>query len=146
MAWANTIRVVRDDGGSIQLGPYGHDGAGNLTTIQCATPPGQPIDRNRFRYDEVSRVAQQEFCSGQYQKYEYDAFGNLLKTRTLDPARFGFAEYRRDMPTSWSTNRLGAAAYDAAGNVSALGGVPFQWDALNLQEKRGSAIHYLCSV
>jgi RHS repeat-associated protein len=62
------------------------------------------------------------------QSYLYDAFGNQTAT-TTQPVGSGTST-TRNTPTTAGTNRLGSGVYDARGNLTALGGASYEWDAL----------------
>jgi hypothetical protein len=105
-------------------GPYGYDGAGNITAIGSA----------RFRYDAVSRLVAAQIPSGLngngvadlQSSFSYDVFGSLTNIQTATSGN-------RAVPLSGNTNRLSStiASYDKAGNATAISGSQFRFDDFN---------------
>jgi RHS repeat-associated protein len=100
-----------------QLGPYSYDGAGNVTKV----------GGENYIYDKVSRVTQGALGADR-QDYTFDGFGNLLSIATT-PA--GGGTTTRTIATVATTNRLSAAGYDAAGNLTSWGGYTYGYSAYN---------------
>jgi len=93
-------------------GAYQFDGAGNVTSIGAQT----------FTYDEGNRLVQSQADDGSgvvTQTYGYDGFGNLVSVTGPQSVR--------TFPADLATNRLAAAAYDAAGNLTSWGGFSYKW-------------------
>ena len=97
-------------------GAFSYDGGRNITAMGS----------NSFTYDEVQRLVSGS-VAGWSQDYTYDAFGNVTTKTTTDPSSqttvvtFGVDE---------ETNRLSAATYDAAGNMTHWGATSYGYGAL----------------
>jgi RHS repeat-associated protein len=100
---------------------YRYDGSGNVY---------QSFDQ-QFWYDAVGRLAK-SCVGGLRQEYVYDRWGNqtavtLYNKCTAD----GVVTGGRSTGASAASNRLTAASYDAAGNITVLGGYTYAYDGLN---------------
>jgi RHS repeat-associated protein len=95
-------------------GAYQYDGSGNIRAVGA----------DQFAYDQVGRLTQANVNSKAY-GYAYDHLGNRVRmTRPGDVA----------LPAPVlpeGSNRLRDATYDVAGNVIALAGIDYTYDALN---------------
>jgi len=98
--------------------PYAYDGAGNVGSWSA----------EEYRYDGVSRILEGRLGAGETQRYGYDPLGNLL---TLITDR-GSGPQTTVLGVDRTTNRLSAATYDAAGNLTGRGGFFYQYDALSM--------------
>ena len=95
-------------------GTYQYDGAGNIVKVGA----------DYYLYDKVSRVVVGAPRGATVnQQYAFDAFGNITQVTTNGSA-YATA-------SSASTNRLTAAVYDAAGNVTTYQGFTYAYDAFN---------------
>jgi RHS repeat-associated protein len=117
---ASITAVMPDATVGWATGPYGYDGAGNISAIGTHT----------FAYDKVSRLKTANLyleptsaVSLRTQTYTYDTFGNLQAIG---------GSSGRNTPTSSSTNRLTSGGYDAAGNLTSWNGNLYQYDPFNL--------------
>jgi RHS repeat-associated protein len=104
---------------------YQYDGSGNVWKMGTAS----------FVYDRLSRVTSGTVFPGTLgtgtahtQSYSFDLFGNIQSLTTQVGAGTPSA---RSTPTSTTTNRLNAAVYDAAGNMTAWSGNSFEYDGFN---------------
>ncbi|HKO56369.1 MAG TPA: RHS repeat-associated core domain-containing protein [Thermoanaerobaculia bacterium] len=100
-------------------GPYGYDGAGNITAI----------GNEAFVYDKIGRlkgaiVRGPDLTALQTQTFLYDDYGNLTSTSKLGQTV--------SLPANALTNRLEGIDYDAAGNVTAIGVQHYDYDALGM--------------
>ncbi|HKO54600.1 MAG TPA: RHS repeat-associated core domain-containing protein [Thermoanaerobaculia bacterium] len=100
-------------------GPYGYDGAGNITTI----------GNESFVYDKVGRlksatVRGPDLTSFQTQTFIYDEYGNLTSTSKLGQTVPLLVEA--------STNRMTTLGYDASGNVTTSGAQHYDYDGVGM--------------
>ena len=105
---------------------YEYDGSGNV----------RKIGTDAFLYDAAGRLVQSD-TNGTRRNYEYDAYGNRTRCRESEgtPAE-GDCQYGFNADPA--TNRLSGVAYDAAGNVTALGSHSYTYDAVNMQTRDAS--------
>jgi RHS repeat-associated protein len=103
-------------------GIYTYDGAGNVATMGT----------DYFLYDSLSRIVTSRLHDQPYdggtekkQSYSYDRYGNLLTVTTQVATG---TPVTRTNSTVTSTNRLSAAGYDLAGNVTAWQGGAYGYD------------------
>ena len=116
--------------GLLSLGPHGWDGSGNLISRGA----------RRFTYDGLSRLrSYEESSTTPWQKYQYDAFGNLNWIQTFDDA----ATTLRTIQISPSSNRLTMAPYDAAGNMTGYAGTTYDYDPFKLLTRKNKDVVYL---
>jgi len=84
--------------------PFAYDGAGNI----------KAMGTDSFAYDGVSRLVSAA-ALGITEDYEYDRSGNLTKVTTFpQPGKGDVVNYS----VNGGTNRLNAASYDGAGNLT----------------------------
>jgi len=111
---------VTDTAGAVSnwsTGSTAYDGTGNIvSTARDAS------NLETYRYDGLSRLTSAKRTvagAPTTQTYVYDDTGNLTSYAGVALA------------TSTATNRLNAATYDAAGNMTGWGGFTYLWDAQN---------------
>jgi RHS repeat-associated protein len=97
--------------------PYAYDDAGNIARIGT----------DSHVYDWAGRLIQSETNAVQ-RKFEYDAFGNRKSC-----LQAGGTDCQWGRQVDWTNNRLAAAAYDPAGNVTQFDGHSYTYDAFNMQ-------------
>ena len=100
-------------------GPYGYDGAGNITAIGSES----------YVYDKIGRLKTAtlrgpDLSSMQTQSFDYDPYGNLVSTSKLGQTVL--------LPTSTATNQLGTLHYDASGRVDIAGTQHYDYDAVGM--------------
>jgi len=98
-------------------GSFAYDGAGNVTSIGS----------DSFEYDTVSRLTRGSlWVNGilKQQESTFDAFGNVTSTFTTDWLLQSFG-------VTTATNRLSAAGYDSAGNMTVWGTFTYGYDKLS---------------
>jgi len=96
---------------------YAYDGSGNVKTVGDDT----------FIYDGAGRLIEAT-VRGVTRRYVYDPQGN--RTNCSEVAT---GDCQGGITTDASTNRMNQASYDAAGNVTALNGHFYAYDAVNMQ-------------
>lgn len=102
---------------------YQYDGSGNI----------RQIGSDSFVYAAVGRLVQSD-ANGIRRNYEYDAYGNRTKCRqSVGTANEG--DCQMGLTINPANNRIREATYDDAGNVTALGGHTYTYDALNMQAR-----------
>ncbi len=110
-------------------GLYLYDGAGNISAL----------GGDGFSYDGVSRLT--GAAVGDYsQTFTYDVFGNMTSYATTHPTT---GTQTVTIGIDSSTNRLTAASYDGAGNVTSWGGVVQTFGETNQIEAVGARWTYL---
>jgi YD repeat-containing protein len=123
-----SIKVVKGTTTLFDTGAYGYDGAGNVVKMGS----------DYYLYDTFGRLKEgTAFQSGssRRQTYAYDGFGNL----TCITSWVSGVGTTRTNATVASTNRLSAAAYDAAGNQTSWGTYGYTWDPMGaLKAYQGS--------
>lgn len=126
--------VNRLDGpaGTIASYLYGHDDAGNITSIHDAL---DPTFNREFGYDDLNRlvIANSGTSLWGAGSYNYDAMGNLLSS-SLGASRSAAFTYEGTTPklTGATENAATRAiTYDAAGNEQTVGGESFAYSARN---------------
>ncbi|HXG58218.1 MAG TPA: RHS repeat-associated core domain-containing protein [Thermoanaerobaculia bacterium] len=107
--------------GTLAAYQYGHDAAGNVTTLHDQLDAGWNRD---FGYDDLNRLTAADTGASLWGAgaYSYDAMGNLT-TAQLGSATTAFA-YQGTLPKLQTVTRDGVPrgiAYDAAGNETAAG-------------------------
>lgn len=116
------IFATRDaDGlGMWTTGLYRYDGSGNVWKAGSAA----------YEYDSLSRLTRGTVFPGAHgggtahtQSYTYDDYGNITGITTQGSLVV--------TPTTVATNRLSAASYDAAGNLTAWSGNGYEYDAFH---------------
>jgi RHS repeat-associated protein len=119
-------------GQSWTTGTFIYDGAGNITAMGTDT----------FLYDSAGRLVkgtadQQRSGGSNRQEYSYDAFGNRVVLTTVGTACVGACP-PTDLLISAASNRITnhGAVYDAAGNVTALDGYTFTYDAAGMMARQ----------
>ncbi len=96
---------------------YAWDGSGNILRREA---DGVKAESESYGYDLLSRLV--SWTKGAVQEtYGFDPFGNLTNYNG------------RSLATEAATNRLVHGSYDSSGNLTALMGFTFSWDALNQQ-------------
>jgi YD repeat-containing protein len=100
-------------------GPYEYDGAGNIKAMGPET----------YVYDKIGRLKSSTLrgpdrSSMQTQSFDYDAYGNMIRTSKLGQTV--------PLPITGATNRLSSLGYDASGNVVAAGTLHYDYDALGM--------------
>ena len=113
-------------------GPYAYDGAGNVTEMGT----------DWFLYDEVGRIVEAQVVDPSYlggiqhgQSYAYDRYGNLLQIQTYAD---GLLQETRSLSVFASSNRLSAATYDAAGNLTTWGDESYTYGSLGEMLRRSN--------
>lgn len=91
---------------------YDYDGAGNITTMGA----------DSFTYDSVGRLVQ-AIINGEKRVYGYDPFGNRISCTADNNVKC------QSQSVDPLTNRVTGVDYDPAGNVEALHGRRFTYDA-----------------
>ena len=116
-------RAVVETSAPKELGPYIYDGAGNI----------QSMATEKFAYDLAGRLTDASLLPGR-QQFSYDAFGNRTTAATTgNMTRCNGGADCHDAPAIASaTNRISAAGYDVAGNLTSYAGNSYVYDPLNM--------------
>lgn len=101
---------------------YTYDPSGNA----------RQIGKDAFVYDYVGRLIQAD-VNGVRRNYEYDAFGN--RTKCLQNAGTAMASDCQTYAIRSDDNHIIQAGYDAAGNVTSLGGHVYSYDQFNMMKR-----------
>ena len=131
-------------GGAIAAYSYGHDGAGNVTSIDDSLDAGY---NRSFEYDDLNRLVTANTGASLWgtATYGYDAMGNMLtKTIGAQPTVFS---YDGTTPRLTSVATPGSATepvtYDSAGNELAAGAAQSRYSPRNtLEAFRGRTYVY----
>lgn len=111
-------------------GDYQYDSSGNIRSIGAAVANSDG-QANWYLYDTAGRLvsATVNHQRTRVQAYEYDAFGNLVKTQTDSmPAM--------TVDVDPSSSRVQGETYDLAGNQSTQAGDSFQHDPFNMMRAK----------
>jgi len=115
------------------LGSFTYDGSGNVTSMG----PDSDGLTNEYEYDSAGRLIRfirKNASTGATvlnESYEYDAYGNQTKQTTNNVAT--------NLTAHASTNRLTAATYDQAGNMTQYAGESYTFDPVGtMTTKTGS--------
>lgn len=128
------LHAIANGTGDWNSGTYSYDGAGNIYAIGS----------NYYVYDKASRLTEgtpayeSSVTSTYRQTFTYDQYGNMTAKRT-----YVSSQSDEELGLSAATNRLTSASYDVSGNVIALGGKNYAWDALNVLTGKGTDAQYL---
>jgi RHS repeat-associated protein len=132
-----STNVLTGPGGTIASYTYGHDAAGNITSLHDSVDPA--YDRN-YGYDDLNRLITANTGSALWQTgtFSYDEMGNITSW-TLDSATKTFS-YAQTTPrlTSVHDGTPRTVTYDAAGNELAVGAVSNAYSPRNLLASDGS--------
>ena len=116
--------VDSDDNSVYDSGTITYDGASNITAM----------GDDSYSYDEVGRLAEAsttlpwDDSLTWSETFEYDAFGNPTQKTMQAP---GLAQQTVSFATDSEGNRLAAATYDAAGNLTGWAGKTYRYDSNN---------------
>jgi RHS repeat-associated protein len=110
-----------------------YDGVGNVKALVRSS-----TDQDVYVYDLVSRLVYARFKTAgggiKEESLSYDAFGNLLSSVSTD---YGSRSWSVD-----GVNRLAGCGYDAAGRMTACGGLTLSWTgAGELGKVQGTGIN-----
>jgi RHS repeat-associated protein len=123
--------VLTGAGGTIASYGYGHDAAGNITSINDALDSGY---NRSFAYDDLNRLTTANSGSSLWGtgSFAYDRMGNLLSS-SLGTRNKAFA-YVGTTPklASVSDGASRAVTYDAAGNEVGVGSTVYRYSPRNL--------------
>jgi filamentous hemagglutinin len=132
-ASASLVAKTMTGGGTLQwsTGDYHYDGSGNIDRIG-ADSGGQT---RRFVYDELERLVQAGLEAPaaapgtytNYSNYTYDSFGNRLSEQTPTMNETVVADKNTNRVTLPGTT----VTYDGVGNMTAGGGLSYQYDPFN---------------
>ena len=125
--------------GTIASYAYGHDDAGNITSIHDALDPTFNRD---FGYDDLNRLVTANSGTSLWGagSYNYDAMGNLLSS-TLGVSRtaaFTYEGATAKLTGATENGAIRAITYDAAGNEQAVGPESFAYSARNSLVRAGN--------
>uniref|UniRef100_A0A7C2NJF5 Transglycosylase SLT domain-containing protein n=1 Tax=Thermoanaerobaculum aquaticum TaxID=1312852 RepID=A0A7C2NJF5_9BACT len=136
MARPGQMRVVGPSGQEYwNSGTFVYDGVGNVKALVRSS-----TDQDVYVYDLVSRLVYARFKTAgggtKEESLSYDAFGNLLSSVT-PPTDYGSRSWSVD-----GVNRLAGCGYDAAGRMTACGGLTLSWTAAGeLGKVQGTGIN-----
>jgi RHS repeat-associated protein len=128
------VRVVGPSGQEYwNSGTFVYDGVGNVKALVRSS-----TDQDVYVYDLVSRLVYARFKTAgggiKEESLSYDAFGNLLSSVSTD---YGSRSWSVD-----GVNRLAGCGYDAAGRMTACGGLTLSWTgAGELGKVQGTGIN-----
>jgi RHS repeat-associated protein len=125
-----TYGVTQDSTGNVTSG----DDNGNVMSQQIARNGQTTVTQSYTGYDGVNRLTGASETSAWSQSYGYDAYGNRWVSANTD---FPLTAFTPTASTNFpaGTNQLNVdgSLFDAAGNMTQIGGWMFKYDAENHQ-------------
>lgn len=102
---------------------YRYDGSGNV----------RRIGNDEFVYDKVGRLVRAT-VNGRVRTYQYDAFGNRVQC-IHEPDKPERSDCQDGFEIDSRSNQVKGVTYDAHGNVTALGGHIYTYDAASMARR-----------